>query len=61
MKLTLVVFSIFVLILIGCRPKGKATGVGAVPQTEEDKVFYVIGAMFGSKLKDLHLPRRKPI
>ena len=44
---------LLVLIFTGCQSKGDS--LGGTPKTEEDKTFYAVGAMFGSKLKDLEL------
>ena len=53
MKLKIVSISFLTLILMSCQPKGDH--IGGNPETEEDKTFYAVGAMFGSKLKDLEL------
>ena len=50
----LIVLSIF----LGCKAKQGSqlpSRVGSEPTSEEDKVFYAVGGMFGSKLKELEL------
>ena len=38
------------LILSGCQ--GGGSGPMKTPKTEEDKTFYTVGSMFGSRLKE---------
>ncbi len=45
------------LLLFSCQPKGKSSDVKL--ESEDDKVFYTVGTMFGSKLKDLDLKERE--
>ncbi len=58
MKKMLLLLTALCLTMIGCN-KGGSAGGNVKLESDDDKTFYAVGGMFGSRLKDLNLSEKE--